>query len=363
MRIKYVRYLLSCISLMGFIIFGVQASCDERLRVGVILPLTGGLAEYGSAIRNGIEMARSGNPEVFDKLDFTYEDDQYDGKLTIKSYQKLVGVDRVNLLLTFGSIAGHALTPLVEQQKLVMINFGFEEDFAVGRPYVFRSMNHSEQYVQKLLDYLRREGVKRFEILNTELSFLNSMVAALKANLNKDEAVDVVATFNPAESDFRGAILKLKSKGIKKVGLFLLPNQVQAFVKQLHEMNAPVSLYGTDLFETAARLLPTGSLDGAVYPYNHVTESFKKRYLERYGSDVHLTFAGNAYDMATVVSKGFHRADASSVDKLGRELESVKDYPGALGSLSFRTSQAGAKYFEYPVVVKAIKGAEGLVVQ
>jgi len=41
---------------------------QEKLKVGVILPLTGPLAEYGMAARNGIELARKEYPELFHDL-------------------------------------------------------------------------------------------------------------------------------------------------------------------------------------------------------------------------------------------------------------------------------------------------------
>lgn len=360
MKIAIYRLCLSFIFLL--FVCGSSVIAEQRLKVGVILPLTGGLTEIGSAIRNGIELARADRGELFEKIDFAYEDDQYDGKQTLSAYRRLVTLNKVDLLFSFGSIAGHALTPLVEKQKLLMINIGFEEDFAAQRAQVIRSLNYSEQYVQKLLEYQRGIGVKHLQIINTELSFLNSMVSALKRNLKPDESLEIISTVNPGDLDFRSLIPKLKSRGANSIGLFILPDQLQAFIKQADELRLSVKLYGTDLFETAARLTPLGALDGAVYPYNWVEAQFAERYTDRFKSDAHLPFAGNAYDMALEVAKGVRKAEINSLKGLREHLESIREQKGVLGLFSFRTSPSGAKYFEYPIVLKAIKGSKGVMI-
>ncbi len=49
----------------------------EPFRTGVIIPLTGPLAEYGGAISNGITLARETRPELFSSCEFTIEDSAY----------------------------------------------------------------------------------------------------------------------------------------------------------------------------------------------------------------------------------------------------------------------------------------------
>jgi ABC-type branched-subunit amino acid transport system substrate-binding protein len=42
-----------------------QSFAEEKFKVGVIAPLTGPLAEYGLAAKNGIELAQTTRPESF----------------------------------------------------------------------------------------------------------------------------------------------------------------------------------------------------------------------------------------------------------------------------------------------------------
>ena len=78
--------------------FFLPQSCwalDHQVKIGVILPLSGSMATLGGAIRNGIELARSERPELFGRIKFIYEDDQYDIKQSIAAYRKLRDLDNI----------------------------------------------------------------------------------------------------------------------------------------------------------------------------------------------------------------------------------------------------------------------------
>ena len=70
--------------------------------VGAILPLSGRSADYGVAAKNGIELAREENPELFSNIRFLYEDSLYDGKTTITTFNKMKSIDKANLVFVWG---------------------------------------------------------------------------------------------------------------------------------------------------------------------------------------------------------------------------------------------------------------------
>lgn len=116
-----------------------------------------------------------------------------------------------------------------------------------------------------LADYLREEGSSRFEIVHVESPFFNAMVKSFTDAVGPNEAVESIATYNPTDTDFKPAILKLKSGDAKPVGLFLSPNQILDFIKQAKELRLTRKYFGTDLFETAAGIaLDPASLQGCL---------------------------------------------------------------------------------------------------
>ena len=71
-------------------------------KVGINLPLSGDVAEYGIAAKNGIEMAREEHPRDFEKITFVYEDNKYDGKTAVAAFHKQKDSDKVALSLVWG---------------------------------------------------------------------------------------------------------------------------------------------------------------------------------------------------------------------------------------------------------------------
>ncbi len=74
----------------------------SRLKVGIATPLSGPLAEYGVAMRNGIDLARRESPEIDSRCDFTIEDSKYDSSTAITIFQKLVSTAHFHVVYNWG---------------------------------------------------------------------------------------------------------------------------------------------------------------------------------------------------------------------------------------------------------------------
>ncbi len=333
------------------------------IRVGVVLPLTGALAPVGAAIRNGITLARKDRPELFKQISFWFEDDQLDAKQSLTAYRNLKSNHNINLLFGFGPILANAIGPLVERDHIPLINFSFEAAPAVGKKFVVRAMNHTDQYMKVLADYLKVENASDFPIVQTNYSFFQAMVGSFRKGMGVPANVQDIATYNPGETDFRVAILKLKKFEGKRIGLFMFPDQLIAFLRQARELGMSASYFGIDLCETAATLTGgNGLLDGCIYSDNDVSPDFREKYRLEFGDETLLTFAGSAYDISILVGELYEDSgDFSPLDFMMR-LQKISERVGVLGSFSYRDSPSIGKFFEYPIHVKKVKGTRGVSV-
>src|SRR5574341_1937659 len=90
----------------------------EKVKVGVILPLTGAQGNYGEGITKGIELAlrEVSNVEVI------YEDEKSETKEAVTAFNKLTDVDGVKVIVgpvLSGSML--AVAPLAEQKKIIIL--------------------------------------------------------------------------------------------------------------------------------------------------------------------------------------------------------------------------------------------------
>ncbi|MBN8549371.1 MAG: ABC transporter substrate-binding protein [Deltaproteobacteria bacterium] len=341
------------------------ARADQgSLKIGVITPLSGGMATIGSAVKNGIELARSEQPELFKNISFMYEDDQFDPKQSLTAYKKLRDIDHVSLIFGFGDTLGLVLGPLADQDKILLVNFNFEATPAIGKKLVVRSMNHTRQYMTALANYLNQQGNSKFEILQVESPFFNAMVKSFRDAVGDKGTVEVVGNYTPTDTDFKAIILKLKSKGTAPVGIFLSPNQILDFMKQAKELRLEREYFGTDLFETAAGIVPDpANLQGCLYPDNQVSTSFRTNYRRKFGNEAQLTFAGSAYEMALLVGRIYRAESIKSPVDLMTAFATMQKQTGVLGSYSFVDDKQFGKFFEFPVYVKRIVGSTGVPVK
>jgi branched-chain amino acid transport system substrate-binding protein len=342
---------------------------DEKVAVGVIVPLTGAMATLGEAVKNGVELAQLDHPNLVKNVRFVFEDDQYDPKQSLAAYTKLRDLDEARVVFGFGDTLGTILGPLADRDGIALINFNFGTAPAVGRKLVVRSMNHTGQYMTAMAEHFSDEGKDEFLIIQAEGSFFEAMSGSFARAVQRPEKVEILARLNPNETDFRARILTLKAKanaeGPRPIGLFLTPQQILAFLKQARELHFEADYFGTDLFETAATIAPDPAiLEGCVYPDNEVTEQFREQYRNRFGTEAQLTFAGAAYEMALLVAEQLSANPENAPHKLtpylAQQLSLIRERPGKLGIFNFVTSPTTGKFFEFPIKVKVMKKGVGV---
>ena len=359
------RFLQSLVvSTILWCLFTLQIVSAETLKAGIILPLSGGVSEYGVAFKNGVQLALDENKKINHRVTFVFEDSQYDNKLAISGFQKLIASDKCQLVFVWGSGPSEALAPLAERQSFPLITLG-EHDAAVGRSHVLTFTNPSTQFSEMLVRYLTKQGYKKFAIVMTQITYFETLSNTFRDNLNPDQSLSIVNTHLPGDNDFKSSIAKIVKDKPDALGVYLLNGQVSAFYRQMAEQRLEIPTFGTDVFESATEIKASAPrIEGAVYAHNLVSEDFKKRYREKYHNDIHLTTAARGYDFANLVGD---TADPL-LPELGRNIfEKLTKIEGsklgASGEYRFKSSAQFGKRFEFPIVVKKIVNGKVTIVR
>lgn len=355
---------LSAAALLAVMIWSsVLHAESKRIRIGVIVPLTGSLAVIGTATKNGIELARKEHSSITSHLNFLYEDTHSQTKNAISAYRNLVGKRSVKMIFAFNSANAHALGPLAERAKLPFVSFAFESAPARGKNFLLRPFSPSEHYILVLLKHLRAHAADKnsYFVVTTQFSFLRSMLDAFENNLNAAEKLTVLANVPPGETDFRAVLTRLRSLRPERVGVFLLPHQIASFLKQANESGLSFETYGTDFFESAVPLMANRKLlQGAAYPDNFPSEVFRIKYRKHFGNEDQLTFAAAAYEMTLLTARLLNKDIDYSGEKI---LETFKKsdpvLESVMGPFRFVSEQRHGQYFRFPIVIKAIDGDHG----
>ena len=351
-------FTLVTVLIFPLIALGETASNPAPLKVGVILPLTGPLAEYGIAVRNGIELARREKPAIDSRCSFLIEDSRYDSSSAVTIFQKLISTNQARVIYNWGGPTSEALAPLAMRKNTPLFVWSADPRVSEGRAPVIRFANSGADYGKVLADHLRKRGLRKVAIFKTDNQYLDSIFAGLSASASGLQ-VDLVDSFQPGDKDFRSSVAKLKHTDYNAVGLFLLSAQVSLFSAQLRGTGLQMPIFGTDFFESMTEVEQSrGALRGATFANNEVSPNFLARYVAAFGNEVQINHAANGFDFAIFLCErlGSDLNSASSAEIISRAVNTTR-FPSQQGEASFIASPAGDKFFHFPVVIRRIESS------
>ena len=175
-----------CFSLL--FILPVDTMAEEYTHtIGVIIPLTGPVAEVGQSIKNGITLAAKKH-DSRSRVRFIFEDDQFQAKNSLGAAWKLINIDRVNGLIVFGGSTSNAVANVAEKRKVPMIAITALSKIGRNRNFIYSLFMSSTGQTEALSHACTTVGFKRIAVItNTQdaLLFLRKDFV----RLNKDRIV------------------------------------------------------------------------------------------------------------------------------------------------------------------------------
>lgn len=229
----------------------IAASEVPTPKVGVIIPLSGPMAEWGRSIQLGIEFARE---KLDSRVEFIFEDEAAcDAARALTAAQKLLHVDKVDLLMA-GCLNGlKSSLPVARKAGALIVSLGLVDDDLVtrGDRFLLTPSASIEAEAQAISRLLKEDGRKRLAVLRVEDNFTEEIVDGLQRHaqgdgweLDSDERV----TFGTTE--FRSLLAKLATRKIDSLLMYMSTEQVVAATRQLKEQRiSSLALYAGYVIE------------------------------------------------------------------------------------------------------------------
>ncbi|MBI5126632.1 MAG: ABC transporter substrate-binding protein [Candidatus Taylorbacteria bacterium] len=324
---------------------------SHSIKIGVIAPLSGPLAEYGEAFQNGIILAQEKLKN--NKLQFVFEDSAYDSGKAIAAFNKLKDFDKVNVIINWGDPTSQAIAPLVKTNSIPFIAVTTIPSVAEQSPYIIRTLNRSEDAAGATWEYLRSKNFKNVGIVKLETPYFNSLVDSLIKTKQTDEKVTIIDTYlSFGDKDFRTSISKIKNTSkYDVIGVFLAGGQISQFYKQASTLEMKTPTFGTDFFESQSDIDAAGTtMNGVVYVNYDVSDDFRTEYQNRFKNISQIAYAGNGYDTVMMLNS-IPDADKDSVINT---LKAVKDYSGVVGKWNLLETTTD-RYLSSPFHIKIIQ--------
>src|SRR5450759_1766051 len=216
------------------------AQAQETVKIGLILPMTGGQASTGKQIDNAVKlyMQQKGDTVAGKKIEIILKDDAAVPDNTKRLAQELIVNDKVDIIAGFGvTPAALAAAPLATQAKVPEVVMVAGTSISTERsPYIVRTSFTLAQSSTSIGDWAAKNGIKKVATLTTDYAPGHDALQFFKARFlaGGGEIVDEVKVplVNP---DFAPFLQRIKDAQPDALYVFVPGGQGGNFMKQFSE--------------------------------------------------------------------------------------------------------------------------------
>jgi len=347
---------------------GVRPDADTKvIKIGMVGPLTGDYATYGTSVKNGVQTAidqvnAEGGIEGY-MLELVPEDSRGDSAEAANAVQKLIDQDKVTAIVG-AVLSGETATvaPIAQDAGVLMITASATAPgIADTGDYIFRNVITDDVQAAQMAEYaVTTLGLHRFSVIYAN----NDYGVALKDNFAgkaKSLGGEVVAveSYLDGDEDFRAQLTKM-GNDVDALYIGGYYTEASKIARQARRQGLEAEILGADGFYSE-KLVELGedSVEGAHFTAGfysgdetEAVQSFVRTYKDAYKSEPDM-FAANAYDSMNILVQALMQSGNDRAE-LRAAVAATKDYPGITGTTSFAKNGEALK----EVVILKVEGGK-----
>jgi branched-chain amino acid transport system substrate-binding protein len=334
-----------------FVLSG-QAFAKEKIKIGLITPLTGDVKTFGESTKNAFyialeEYAKTGKYQIVPII----ADDRNDPTEGANAALKLLTQDKV--LAFVGPLTSKVAIPVSEyavKYKVPMITGSATAQkvtFSDGKrkPYVFRacyldSFQGAVAATFALKDLKARTAAVLYDVGN---DYSKGLAEVFRSTFEKGKGTIVAyESYQKDDVDFSALSTKI---GVKKPDVIFLPdyyNKVALIATQLREKAVKSVLLGTDGWDSPDLLkIGQGAIVGGYFTNHYsperkgkIADWFINRYREKHGT-VPDALAALGYDATTILLATIDGVKQPTPEAIMQALSGLKGFQGVTGTIGF----------------------------
>lgn len=348
---------------MGVSVFppeGHKPSLPEPIDVGLVLPLSGHLAEIGKIMETGFDLAAN---ELGDTIRMRYivTDDQGTAEGAVAAFENLIHEHGVSVILGPGSSSSaRAAFPIAQENEVVAMSAtaGASGLGAIG-DFIFRVALTTDIVIPQAVEITKRKiGYQRVATLYDEADLFSTDRDAALQQAFIDNAVEVLGThtYTTGTTDFTPQLTRIKALNPDAVFVSALPPEKPAILIQARALGIDVPILISSLTQVEVEaagaaaegaLTFTGWLSTDETPGNR---AFVERYKSTYGTTPN-GFAAVSYACALIFAEAVKNAAGTDAHSIRDALANITELDTILGKFSFN-ADGDAVYIPNILIVK-----------
>lgn len=365
------RFLRTATGLAAAALVACSPVATDKLKIGLVAPLTGPGAESGRFQINGAKLAveevNKAGGVLGRQVELVIEDDQTTNPGAVLAFSKLAGDKDIPAFIgSIRSTQTHAMAPdILKLGKPVMIGGTDPQLTRIGNPWLFRFRPNDMYSARVIADYgVNTLKLRKWAVVHSTDAFGTSGMKNLVDALNKLGVTPVlIQGYTNNSQDFTPVALAVKQSGADVMGTYMtFETDLGIFAKQLQQLGVTPAWVGSPSAATTTAIKLAGpALYGsfAVVDFNRDSspeaKAFAGKYEAAYKSAPDI-FASWPYDAVNVLALAINNAKSLDPQAIRAAIRGVKGHKGAEGTYAF--DQNGDGLHGYNIV----KNEDGKIV-
>ena len=334
---------------LGLLVVGCNGDSDDGLlRVGVILPMTGGTATYGEESWNGILLAE----EELEKQGFSctliLKDEKSDKQMSGNQAKLLIENEGVHILL--GSVASSntkQIAHVARESGIPLITPASTNDSLTidGGPLMSRICFNDSFQGKVLANFAINEGWKKaVAIVDKQQVYSTGLSGNIKTVFTAAGGSYVEEFYTTLDTDFSNTISNVANQKPDVIFICGYYNEGGPMIRQGKEKWKGIPIVAGDGFDSEELPKLVGDTNADIYLSSHFAadapdpkvQAFAKAYEKRFGK-LPGAMAGLGYDVLFVLADAVKRCkDPKDPDALGKAIAETK-FVGITGNIDLTT--------------------------
>lgn len=233
-------------SIIVLVLFAILLACQQNnsqkvqvVKLGAILPMTGTAAFLGQqelvGLQLGIEDANQRLSAKGYKIELIMQDSASKPANAVTIANKMITVDKVDVLFVSTSSANQAVAPIAKLANLPMFVMASDVGLTKGYENMFRIFMNFDTESQTLVKYITDMKYRKIGIIHASLKAFESQLSLIKQYLPKNVSILEIQNYELGNKDCRTQIEKLSRKDIEALVVLGQGPELNALVSQIKE--------------------------------------------------------------------------------------------------------------------------------
>jgi branched-chain amino acid transport system substrate-binding protein len=382
MKCRFVAAVASLVALCLGAPLGAAAA--DKAQFGVVAPLSGGAAHYGTNFWRGAQMAaeeinKAGGVNVGGKkveLEPLSCDDEFKSDKSVACGRRLASMNHVPMIMTPASLSAFPLMGFNEKMGFLLMATSQSPSFTEkGNKLIVRFVNNVDRtmdnWVGLLLKQLARTSTpaKTAAIMEVNTQLGKEWVQSFEREWTKRN-LQVVAkvSYDANETDFYAQLTSLLPKKPDVIVLTTVDEPSAIVIKQARELGFKGTFVNSAASsgERLLELLPPDMVNGTLVEVaswvlkTPPVQEFERKYRAKYNNETPHLIAGDGYEGVRLYARAMEKAGtATDAVRIRQAFPGAYDIPNTI----FKMSNLDAKGdVDFPMYIGLLKDRKILAV-